>query len=87
MLLACFYRKVFAYSVSKGTDFSLEIKKEATDVTYEMLQRCVDRVFHRKLYDPSYLRIFTVVNGRTLLSRNTTLMLLVLHHLVVLFIL
>ncbi|KAI8579179.1 hypothetical protein K450DRAFT_243140 [Umbelopsis ramanniana AG] len=31
-------QKVFAYSVSKGTDFSLEIKKEATDVTYEMLQ-------------------------------------------------
>ncbi|KAG2176608.1 hypothetical protein INT44_007272 [Umbelopsis vinacea] len=31
-------QKLFAYSVSKGPEFSLEIKKEATDVTYEMLQ-------------------------------------------------
>ncbi|KAH8550841.1 tRNA synthetases class II core domain (F)-domain-containing protein [Umbelopsis sp. PMI_123] len=31
-------QKVFAYSVSKGPKFSLEIKKEATDITYEMLQ-------------------------------------------------
>lgn len=35
------YRKVFAYSVAKGPEFSLEVKKEATDVTYEMLQRQV----------------------------------------------
>lgn len=56
MLLACFYRKVFAYSVSKGTDFSLEIKKEATDVTYEMLQRFVDRAFClQEIYDPYLL--------------------------------
>ncbi|GAB5588471.1 Phenylalanyl-tRNA synthetase [Umbelopsis nana] len=31
-------QKVFAYSVTKGPEFSLEVKKEATDVTYEMLQ-------------------------------------------------
>jgi len=31
-------QKVFAYSVAKGPEFSLEVKKEATDVTYEMLQ-------------------------------------------------
>ncbi|CAO3687632.1 unnamed protein product [Umbelopsis vinacea] len=31
-------QKAFAYSVTKGSDFSLEIKKEATDVTYDMLQ-------------------------------------------------
>ncbi|KAJ1725086.1 Phenylalanyl-tRNA synthetase, beta subunit, cytoplasmic [Coemansia erecta] len=30
--------KTFSYAVSKGTDFSTEIKKQATDLTVEMLQ-------------------------------------------------
>lgn len=31
-------RKSTTYSVSKGPDFSLEVKKEATDITFEMIQ-------------------------------------------------
>ncbi|CAM0136590.1 Phenylalanyl-tRNA synthetase, beta subunit, cytoplasmic [Umbelopsis sp. WA50703] len=31
-------QKLVSYNVTKGPEFSLEIKKEATDITYEMLQ-------------------------------------------------
>lgn len=33
-----YIRKTTTYSVSKGPDFSLTVKKEATDITYEMIQ-------------------------------------------------
>lgn len=32
------YRKSTTYSIKKGTDFALEVKKEATDITSDMLQ-------------------------------------------------
>lgn len=35
----CDYRKSTSYKVTKGPEFALEVKKEATDITYEMLQR------------------------------------------------
>lgn len=31
------HRKTTTYSVSKGPDFSLQVKKEATDITTDML--------------------------------------------------
>lgn len=33
-----FCRKSTSYSIKKGTDFALEVKKEATDITADMLQ-------------------------------------------------
>lgn len=36
--LSLYYcRKTTTYSVSKGLDFSLQVKKEATDITTDML--------------------------------------------------
>jgi phenylalanyl-tRNA synthetase alpha chain len=32
-------KKIFYFSVEKGSDFTLDIKKQETDISVEMLQR------------------------------------------------